>query len=169
MKNLLYISTILLLISSSCSKSQGCTDVNATNYDSQADESDNSCLYDLVGVWNMTSYQVNGVNATSQIDTYRVTFYDDGSYYSEQLLISLDNGNGGDWIDVWGISDVNADQTTITLQNQLVDYYNGNGQIADSEYGIYDITELDNNNITLEMTATSAVGISSLILSFTKQ
>ena len=109
------------------------------------------------------------MNATSQIDTYRVTFYDDGSYYSEQLLISLDNGNGGDWIDVWGISDVNADQTTITLQNQIVDYYNGNGQIADSEYGIYDITELDNNNITLEMTATSAVGISSLILSFTKQ
>ena len=39
---------------------QGCTDPQAVNYNPDADENDNSCLYSIIGVWETTSAILNG-------------------------------------------------------------------------------------------------------------
>ena len=164
MKKITFICISMILMYTSCSK-PGCTDPDASNYDSSAKEMDNSCLYDLEGEWNLTSFILNGQESSSLYSVYRFTFYQDGSYYAEALPASGNNGQGGDWIDVWGISTLNSDQTTITLQNQLVDYYNGSGTISNSDFANYNISNLDYNNITIELISSSNPSISSLTIS----
>tara|TARA_B110001452_G_C15024666_1_gene358142 strand:+ start:88 stop:609 length:522 start_codon:yes stop_codon:yes gene_type:complete len=149
---------------SSCSKTKGCTDPDAENYNSSAEESDNSCLYSLIGVWNMTSYILNGSDATSLFNTYRITFNNDGSYYSEALFVSGDNQNGGDWIDVWGNYSI-TNQSSLMLQNTAVDYYNGNGPIINSDYSTFAVSELNNNSISIDYSHGSSTVITSLRIS----
>jgi hypothetical protein len=64
MKKVLYAILILSIIFVSCKKEDdviapvsvyGCTDPAATNYNSNATNGDNSCIYSIVGVWVPTS------------------------------------------------------------------------------------------------------------------
>lgn len=61
MKKLLYLFLILPLLFSSCAKEEGCTDSLAVNYNADAEDDDGSCLYTLVGFWDIQSFIVNGV------------------------------------------------------------------------------------------------------------
>ena len=62
MKKLLYLFLVLPLIFSSCKKEQGCTDSQATNYNADAEEEDGSCLYSLVGLWDVDDMIIGGIS-----------------------------------------------------------------------------------------------------------
>ena len=99
----------LLLTFFSC-KEPGCTDANAINYDSEANENDNSCLYS--GSFNIDFRLVNGNKALSKYDTIisqdysfrleKIKFYisnlqlksnNDNKFLSEVNLYDIDNTN----------------------------------------------------------------------------
>ena len=71
MKKILYLFLVIPLIFASCTKEeentptavQGCTDVDATNYNASATSDNGSCLYDISGVWETTSAILNGSDA----------------------------------------------------------------------------------------------------------
>ncbi|MBL6663630.1 MAG: hypothetical protein ISP71_05940 [Flavobacteriales bacterium] len=99
----------LFLTIFSC-KEPGCTDANAINYDSAANEDDNSCLYN--GSLNIDFRLVNGNQAFSKYDTIqsqdysfrleKIKFYisnlqlkssDENKFLSEVHLYDIDNAN----------------------------------------------------------------------------
>jgi len=47
------------MIFTACKKEEGCTDPIATNYNADAEDDDNSCIYSIVGTWSPTSAAVN--------------------------------------------------------------------------------------------------------------
>jgi len=59
MKKLIYTLLALSLIFTACKKEEGCTDAIATNYNADAEDDDNSCIYSIVGTWSPTSAAIN--------------------------------------------------------------------------------------------------------------
>ena len=99
----------LLLTFFSC-KEPGCTDTNAINYDIEANENDNSCMYN--GSINIDFRLVNGNQAVGKYDTIhsqdysfrleKIKFYmsniqlkssDENKFLSEAHLFDIDNTN----------------------------------------------------------------------------
>jgi len=66
MKKTIYILTVISLIFASCTKEEGCTDPVAANYNSDAENDDGSCVFDLVGVWSPESVDYN-INVTATL------------------------------------------------------------------------------------------------------
>jgi len=62
MKKLLYLFLFLPLIFSSCKKEEGCKDSAATNYNADAEEDDGSCLYSIIGLWNVDDMIIGGIS-----------------------------------------------------------------------------------------------------------
>ena len=101
MKKLIYLFLILPLVFSSCAKEEvsGCTDSQATNYDSNADIDDNSCLYNINGIWGVDDYILNGVSLFStsldpHITSMAITLNNDGTswtlaYYSDNSEVNV--------------------------------------------------------------------------------
>ena len=67
MKKLLLILLCLPFIFSSCSKQQGCTDSLATNFNINAEEEDGSCIYGIVGYWNISSISYQSASQSTTI------------------------------------------------------------------------------------------------------
>ena len=59
MKKVLYTLLAVSLIFTACKKEEGCTDAIATNYNADAEDDDNSCIYSIVGTWSPTSAAIN--------------------------------------------------------------------------------------------------------------
>ena len=125
MNKILYLFLVIPIVFSSCSKEEvsGCTDPQATNYDSSADISDNSCLYNINGVWGVDDYILNGVSLFStsldiHITSMAITLNNNGTtwtlaYYSDdselnvygtwslagtsQLIVTNDEGDSTSW------------------------------------------------------------------------
>jgi len=125
MNKILYLFLFFLIVFSSCSKEEvsGCTDPQAANYDSNADISDNSCLYNINGVWGVDDYILNGVSLFStsldpHITSMAITLNNNGTswtlaYYSDdselnvygtwtlagtsQLILTNDEGDSTSW------------------------------------------------------------------------
>ena len=75
----------LLLTFFSC-KEPGCTDANAINYDSEANEDDNSCLYN--GSLNIEFRLVNGNQPFGKYDTIQSQDY---SFRLEKVKFYISN------------------------------------------------------------------------------
>ena len=59
MKKILYTLLAVSIIFTACKKEEGCTDAIATNYNADAEDDDNSCIYSIVGTWSPTSAAIN--------------------------------------------------------------------------------------------------------------
>jgi len=83
MKKIIYLFLVLPLIFSSCAKEEGCTDSQAINYNSDAEEEDESCTYSIVGVWEWQSATQNGTNLLVGVDNAYSFFWANGDYGQE--------------------------------------------------------------------------------------
>ena len=102
MKKLLYIFLVLPLIFSSCSKDdddntpvippasvQGCTDADATNYNSAANVDNGSCEYNIAdAVWEVITADSSGVNLLDSTVLYLQYFWEEGYYGWEEWDIA---------------------------------------------------------------------------------
>lgn len=81
------IFTLLVILAafiSSCKK-PGCTDPNASNFNTDADKEDNSCIYDNL------SLQFNLKNNNDSFSRYDTLNFDNGSFRVENITFYLSN------------------------------------------------------------------------------
>jgi len=106
MKKITYLFIAISIVFVSCTKEEGCTDPVATNYNSDAENDDGSCVFDIVGVWtpNSVDYDISVIATlagqtiysmdTSYTSTPQDTSWDiDGNmeFTSSGTLITLDD------------------------------------------------------------------------------
>ena len=95
MKKTLYFVLTLTLLFSSCKEEnirsiQGCTDPNAINYNANAIQNNNSCIYNISGVWETTSAVLNGVEQLGKLIDMELTYiFADGQIGSEEYKSGL--------------------------------------------------------------------------------
>tara|TARA_X000000368_G_scaffold85702_1_gene65080 strand:+ start:193 stop:666 length:474 start_codon:yes stop_codon:yes gene_type:complete len=59
----------------------GCTDIQATNYNANANSDDGTCLYSIVGDWTVTEYTLSdGTDILAAYDYIDYTLYSDNSF-----------------------------------------------------------------------------------------
>ena len=162
MKKLLYTLLAILLIFSACEDEDtapviptptivnGCTDTNATNYNSSATNNDGSCIYptvSIVGYWNSFEWTIiqnegywtaypNGQKVITYTQSQTNDFWLDLVFASNGDAAGVDEDGsvtGADWI-------INGD----TL---LMDVYNFTITTLDSSYLTLELFESDTNTI----------------------
>lgn len=118
----------LLLTFFSC-KEPGCTDANAINYDSEANEDDNSCLYN--GSLNIEFRLVNDNQAFGKYDTIQSQDY---SFRLEKIKFYISN-----------IQLKSSDENKFLSEVHLYDIDNPNSKslVFDLEEGTYDSLYFD--------------------------
>jgi hypothetical protein len=95
MKKLLYTLLAVSIVFAACKKEDeavaptvinGCTDSNATNYNSTATSNDGSCTYSVIGTWNVVSmaYDIT-------LGVYTSGSYPIGSYTVTNLTSGISN------------------------------------------------------------------------------
>ena len=148
-KLIVFIFSIVLL--GSCDKEvEGCTDFNATNYDSEATIDDGSCivigctdpnainynpdavedsgncLFTLVGSWEGVSWIPNGNNIIQNYDEFTLHCYSDSTWNSHTLPL---NWNGNNYANYRGTYLLNNDHTECSFTTTHFNFNDGNGWV----------------------------------------
>jgi len=111
---------------------QGCTDPQAVNYNPDADENDNSCLYSIIGNWDCITYEYGELDILSAYIYIETTFYDDNSYYTEGELIT------GEFIQDIGLFNISGENnSTLTFISE------------DETTTVFSIIDISSNNLSI--------------------
>jgi len=126
MKTILVSACMLALISFGSCKKEGCTSINATNYDMEANSDDGSCKFqaqDYVGTYNVTGTMYDQIFGDSTIQNYQFLILHTGD-----INISISNlGNTGNVI----TATIKNNQLTIPKQDKnVVETWSGSGVIS---------------------------------------
>ena len=141
MKKILYTFLLIcpLLFVASCEKKvEGCTNSQATNYNSNADTDDGSCEYSINGSWDIVDLTANGISyfnplLEGYVTNGAMTFNDNGS-----CVIFMETSTG--------FQDAAYGSWTLLGANQFVFINSSNGN---EEY--YTIIELNATNCVLTL------------------
>jgi len=154
MKRLLVFVFALSLLGS-CIK-EGCNDPQAKNYDSSVKKDDGTCLYSILGDWELQKYILNGDDLTSTFSDYIVHLYSDSSYLAEYLML-------GDsiYINTRGTFTLNDAHTELTYENTEINTNDGNGWTPEIISNTYSVNALTNESLNMSLTSSSEPTISS--------
>ena len=148
MKRLLvFVFAVALFVS--CGK-KGCTDPQAENYDSNFTKDDGTCLYSILGDWEMQTYILNGDDLTSTFSDYNIHFYSDNSYLCEFLLLG-----GTNYVNTRGTFAINDLHSEITFENTEINTNDGNGWTPEISSNSYSVNTLTNESLNMFLTSSS--------------
>tara|TARA_B100000609_G_scaffold105657_1_gene83911 strand:- start:59 stop:547 length:489 start_codon:yes stop_codon:yes gene_type:complete len=148
MKKLLVFVFILALLGS-CSK-KGCNDPLAKNYDLSVKKDDGTCLYSILGDWELQTYILNGDDLTTTFSDYIVHLYSDSSYLAEYLML-------GDsiYINTRGTFTLNDSHTELSYENTEINYNDGNGWNPAIVTYTYSVNALTYETLDMSLISTS--------------
>ena len=95
----------------------------------QALKDDGTCLYSILGDWELQTYILNGDDLTSTSSYYIIHLYSDSSYLSEQLLT-----DDSIQFDTRGTFTFNDSHTEVSYENTEINYNDGNGWIPSNRH-----------------------------------
>jgi len=124
-----YLIIILVVLLTSSCKKEGCTNSAATNYDKKAKEDNNTCEYDVFGLWNAVSFISGG---TEIIDNYISITMNLRRDYTSRTIYAYPGGGTAQVNGLW------------TLEASNLTLNNGSGQST-----IWTISAFDGTNMTI--------------------
>ena len=145
----------------SCAK-EGCSDPDAINYDSSVTKDDGTCLYSVLGYWELETYILNGDDLTSTFSDYFIYLYSDSSYSCEYLALGDSN-----YISTRGTFTLNDSHTELSYENTEINYNDGNGwnpAIVTNNYSVNALT-YETLNMSLISSSEPTVSSSEVIMS----
>ena len=154
MKKLLVFLFALALLGS-CAK-KGCNDPQAKNYDSSVKKDDGTCLYSILGDWELQTYILNGDDLTSTFSDYITHLYSDSSYLAEYLLL-------GDsiYINTRGTFTLNDSHTEFSYENTEINNNDGNGWTPAIVTYTFSVNALTYETLNISLISTSQPNVSS--------
>jgi hypothetical protein len=143
-KLIIFMFSIVLL--GSCAK-EGCTDPQASNYNTEASKDDGTCKYSILGEWYANSRIINGNETINDFSYYTITFNPTGTY----LIEMEDNVNG--YTDIEGVYSIDGTNSNlITMQNTYQNDYDNTGWFINDYWTIFECSEITANAGEFEMT-----------------
>ena len=161
MKKLLVFVFIVALLGS-CGK-EGCNDPQAKNYDSSVKKDDGTCLYSILGDWELQTYILNGDDLTSTLSHYIVHLYSDSSYLTEQL-----SPGDSSYFETRGTFTLNDSNTELSYENTEINYNDGNGWNPAIVTTTYSVNALTYETLNMSLISTDVPNVSSLELIMSK-
>jgi hypothetical protein len=144
-----------IVLFGSCTK-EGCNDPQAKNYDSSVTKDDGTCLYSVLGYWELQTYILNGDDLTSTFSDYFIYLYSDSSYSCEYLLL-------GDsiYINTRGTFTLNDSHTELSYENTEINYNDGNGWNPAIVTNTYSVNALTYETLNMSLISSSEPTMSS--------
>lgn len=144
MKKLLVFVFIVALLGS-CGK-EGCNDPQAKNYDSSVKKDDGTCLYSILGDWELQT-----------LSYYIVHLYSDSSYLTEQLT-----AGDSSYFETRGTFSLNDSNTELSYENTEINYNDGNGWNPAIATTTYSVNALTNETLNMSLISTDVPNVSSV-------
>ena len=151
MKKLIVLIFSVVLLGS-CAK-EGCNDPQAKNYDSD----DGTCLYSILGDWELQTYILNGDDLTSTLSYYIVHLYSDSSYLTEQLM-----AGDSSYFETRGTFTLNDSHTELSYENTEINYNDGNGWNPAIVTTTYSVNALTYETLNMSLISTDVPNVSSV-------
>ena len=144
-----------IVLFGSCTK-EGCNDPQAKNYDSSVTKDDGTCLYSVLGDWELQTYILNGDDLTSTFSDYNIHLYSDSSYLCEYLLLGESS-----YINTRGTFTLDDSNTEFSYENIEINSNDGNGWNPAIVTNTYSVNALTYETLNMSLISSSQPNVSS--------
>ena len=133
------------------------------NYDSSVKKDDGTCLYSILGDWELQIYILNGDDLTSTFSDYIIHLYSDSSYLVEYLLAS-----DSIYINTRGTFTLNDSHTEFSYENTEINNNDGNAWIPAIVTNTFSVNALTYESFSISLISSSQPNVSSSELIMSK-